>query len=305
MIKSCVIGLSKVGIIHCESLIKLKKTSLSYVFDKNYKLSKKLSKKFGCNTSRDFNSILKKKDIELFIIATPTTTHEFYIKKLIKFKKMIYCEKPITNNNKNLSHINSLIGKSKIKFCVGLNRRFAKEYIALKNKINKKKINYIQIISRSANHDVHLSIRNGGLFFDKGFHFFDLACWLGDSKPEKMVIISKSISTNDFLNKGDFSDAVINLKLKNGIKVEIVFSRRCRFGNLEKIEIFGEKFYLNSDNFSDRSKLYEDFSIRHRKSYFECLKKFIENKNNFLLNEAILTQKICAEALKKASISSL
>ena len=98
MIKSCVIGLSKVGIIHCESLLKIKKTSLNYIFDKNYNLSKRLSKKFKCNTSRDFNSILKKKDIELFIIASPTTTHNFYIKKLIKFKKMIYCEKPITNN---------------------------------------------------------------------------------------------------------------------------------------------------------------------------------------------------------------
>ena len=37
MIKSCVIGLSKVGIIHCESILKIKNTSLNYVFDKNYK----------------------------------------------------------------------------------------------------------------------------------------------------------------------------------------------------------------------------------------------------------------------------
>ena len=82
MIKSCVIGLSKVGIIHCESLMKIKNTSLNYIFDKNYNLSKRLSKKFKCNTSRNFDSILRKKDIELFIIASPTITHDFYIKKL-------------------------------------------------------------------------------------------------------------------------------------------------------------------------------------------------------------------------------
>ena len=90
MIKSCVIGLSKVGIIHCESLMKIKNTSLNYIFDKNYNLSKKLSKKFKCKTSRDFNRILKKKDIELFVIASPTTTHHFYIKKLIKFLSLIH-----------------------------------------------------------------------------------------------------------------------------------------------------------------------------------------------------------------------
>ena len=299
MIKSCVIGLSKVGIIHCESILKIKNTSLNYVFDKNYKLSRKISKKFKCNTSRNLNNILKIKDIELFIIASPTTTHDFYIKKLIRYKKMIYCEKPITNNNENLYKLKNLIRKHKIKFCVGLNRRFAKEYVTLKKRVNKRKINYIQIISRSANQNIDLSIRNGGLFFDKGFHFFDLACWLGNSKPENMIVISKSISSEDFLNKGDFSDAVINLKLKNGIVVEIIFSRKCRFGNFEKIKIYGEKFLFDSDNFSNKRTLYNDFSIRHRESYFHCLKKFVESTKNLLMNEAILTQKICSDALKK------
>jgi len=294
-----VIGLSKVGIIHCESLLKIKNTSLNYIFDKDYNLSRRLAKKFKCNTSRDFNSILKKKDIELFVIASPTKTHNFYLKKLIKFKKMIYCEKPITNNNESLENLKNSINRNKIKFCVGLNRRFAKEYVALKKKVNKKKINYIQIISRSANHNIDLSIRNGGLFFDKGFHFFDLACWLGNSKPENMIVISKSISSEDFLNNGDFSDAVINLKLKNGIVVEIIFSRKCRFGNFEKIKIYGEKFLFDSDNFSNKRTLYNDFSIRHRESYFHCLKKFVESTKNLLMNEAILTQKICSDALKK------
>ena len=305
MIKSCVIGLSKVGIIHCESLLKLKNTSLNYIFDKNYNLSRRLSKKFKCNTSRKFNDILKNKEIKLFIIASPTTTHDFYIKRLIKFKKMIYCEKPITNNNKNLNKLKNLIKKNKIKFCVGLNRRFAKEYVNLKKKVNKKKINNIQIISRSANHNIDLSIRNGGLFFDKGFHFFDLACWLGNSKPDRMIVISKSISSQDFLNKGDFSDAVINLKLKNGIIVEIIFSRKCRLGNFEKIKIYGEKFSLDSDDFSYKNTLYNDFSVRHRESYLNCLKKFIESKNSLLISEAILTQKICADALKKARTRNL
>ncbi len=115
-----------------------------------------------------------------------------------------------------------------------------------------------------------------------------------------MIIISKAISSDNFLNKGDFSDAAIILKLKNGIVVEMLFSRSCRFGNFEKIKVFGENFYLDSDKFSNKKKLYEDFSIRHRDSYFKCLKKFVDCKKNLLLNEALIAQKICAEALKKA-----
>ena len=44
MIKSCVIGLSKIGQIHCSNLKKIKKTKLSYVYDVDPKLREKISK---------------------------------------------------------------------------------------------------------------------------------------------------------------------------------------------------------------------------------------------------------------------
>ena len=300
MIQACVIGLSKIGQIHCKNLIKIKKTQLTYVYDKNQKLSKKISRKFNCQTLNNFDKILSKKDIDLYVIASPTTTHEFYIKKLVKHKKIIYCEKPITGNHRNLKKIEKLIKRNNIKFCVGLNRRFSEEYVSLKKKTKGKKIKIIQIISRSANHNVNLSVRNGGLFYDKGFHFFDLACWLGNSLPKKMIVISKSISTEKFLKKGDFSDAVINMRLKNNISVELVFSRKCRLGNIERIKIFGEKYLYNSDNYSNKKTLDKDFSIRHRDSYFRCLNNFINSKNSFLFKEGINAQNICNRALKIA-----
>ena len=71
-------------------------------------------------------------------------------------------------------------------------------------------------------------------------------------------------------------------------------------GNFEKIKVYGEKFVLDSDNFSIKSKLYEDFSIRHRETYSKCLKRFVESNKSLLFDDAILAQKICAEALKKA-----
>ena len=83
----------------------------------------------------------------------------------------------------------------------------------------------------------------------------------------------------------------------------MVLSRKCRFGNHEKIKIYGEKFILDSDNFSIKKELYEDFSVRHRKSYYKCLKKFIDSKKNLLLDEAIIAQKISAEALDKSNKS--
>ena len=83
---------------------------------------------------------------------------------------------------------------------------------SLLRQIQKKKISTIRIISRSANHNMKQSIRNGGLFMDKGIHFFDLACWLSSSKPKKILSIAEPLSSIEYLKNNDFSDAFVVIK---------------------------------------------------------------------------------------------
>ena len=303
MIKSCVIGLSKIGQIHCNNLKKIKNTSLNFVYDKNLTLRNKTAKKFKCQTSKNFEEILKNKEIKLFIIASPTTTHEYYLNKLIQYKKMIYCEKPISLNASKINSLVKRIKSNRIKICIGLNRRFSDAYIKMKKLIKNKKVKIIQIISRSSNANVQQSVRNGGLFMDKGFHFFDLACWFANSLPNKIITIANPLSTREFLKNNDYSDAVINMKLKNKVIVEYIFSRSSRLGHEERIRLFGNSFKIDSDRFFKKSIIYKNFDIKHKESYFRCLKKFTSLNKNLLLNEGIQTQKICDEVLRSARIN--
>ena len=303
MIKSCVIGLSKIGQIHCSNLKKIKKTSLNYVYDKDFTLRNKTAKKFKCKTSNSFEEILRNKEVKLFIIASPTTTHEYYLDKLIKYKKMIYCEKPISLNASKLDVLVKRIKSNRIKICIGLNRRFSDAYIKMKKLIKNKKVKIIQIISRSSNANVQQSVRNGGLFMDKGFHFFDLACWFANSFPNKIITIANPLSTREFLKNNDYSDAVVNMKFKNKVIVEYIFSRSSRLGHEERIKLFGNGFKIDSDKFFKKSIIYKNFDIKHKDSYFRCLKKFVYLNNNLLLSEGIQTQKICDEVLKSAKIN--
>ena len=303
MIKSCVIGLSKIGQIHCNNLKKIKNTSLSFVYDKNSTLRKKTAKRFKCKTSNNFEEILKNKEIKLFIIASPTSTHEYYLNKLIKYKKMIYCEKPISLNGSKLNSLVKKIKTNRIKICIGLNRRFSDAYIKMKRLIKNKKLKIVQIISRSSNANVQQSVRNGGLFMDKGFHFFDLACWFANSLPIKIITIADPLSTREFLKNNDYSDAFVNMKFKNNLTAEFVFSRSSRLGHEERIKLFGKGFKIDSDNFFKKSIIYKNFDIKHKDSYFRCLKKFVYLNNNLLLSEGIQTQKICDEVLKSAKIN--
>ena len=149
--------------------------------------------------------------MKLFIIASPTTTHEYYLDKLIQYNKMIYCEKPISLNASKLDVLVKRIKSNRIKICIGLNRRFSDAYIKMKKLIKSKKVKIIQIISRSSNANVKQSVRNGGLFMDKGFHFFDLACWFANSFPNKIITIANPLSTKEFLKNNDYSDAVVTV----------------------------------------------------------------------------------------------
>ncbi|MDC0450277.1 Gfo/Idh/MocA family oxidoreductase [Pelagibacteraceae bacterium] len=300
MINACVIGLSTIGLLHCRNLIKIKKTQLTHVFDYNSKLGNKISKKFRCKTSNNFENILKDKSIKLFIIASPTNTHEYYVKKLISHNKMIYCEKPILMNLNKLKSLVRKIKSQRIKFCVGLNRRFAKPYLKIKRQIQKRKISTIRIISRSANHKVKQSIRNGGLFMDKGIHFFDLACWLSSSKPKKIISIAKPLSSIEYLKNNDFSDAFVVIKFNNNIVAEFMYSRANKPGNHESVEVLGKNFSINSDKYFNKKTYFSNFNIKLKDSYYKCLKNFIyTNKENFLL-EGSNAQIICDAALKSA-----
>ena len=303
MIKSCVIGLSKIGQIHCNNLKKIKITSLNFVYDKDQTLRNNTAKKFKCQTSNNFEEILRNKEIELFIIASPTTTHEYYLNKLIQYKKIIYCEKPISLNASKLNSLVKRIKSKKIKICIGLNRRFSDAYIKMKKLIKNKKVKIIQIISRSSNANVTQSVRNGGLFMDKGFHFFDLACWFANSLPKKIITIANPLSTKEFLKNNDYSDAVVNMKFKNNIIVEYIFSRNSRLGHEEKIKLFGNKFKIDSDKFFKKSIIYKNFDIKHKDSYLKCLEKFVYLNKSLLLNEGIRTQRICDEVLRSARIN--
>ena len=300
MIKSCVIGLSKIGQIHCSNLKKIKKTELSYVYDVDPDLRKKISKKYNCLSTSNFNSILKDKSIKLFIIASPTTTHEYYLTKLINHKKMIYCEKPISLDSNKINLLIKKITVNKIKICIGLNRRYSNPYIKMKNILKNRKVKIAQIISRSFKANVNQSVRNGGLFMDKGFHFFDLANWFVNSIPKNIVTIAKSISRKEFLDKKDFSDAIINMKFGNGSIVEFIFSRTSRNGHEERIKLFGNNFIIDSDKYFRKNTLYRNFDIKHKDSYLNCLKDFIYKDKTILLNEGIQTQRICSSVLKSA-----
>tara|TARA_B110001450_G_C17650288_1_gene492980 strand:- start:188 stop:1090 length:903 start_codon:yes stop_codon:yes gene_type:complete len=116
---------------------------------KDAKIIKILKKKKIKNkifTSNE-NTFFKSKDIDLYIIASPSETHFHYLKKTINKKKNIICEKPIVTNSSDLKEIISSLKKFKKILLVNHSDLYNKNYKLVKKNFNKiGKIKKIELI---------------------------------------------------------------------------------------------------------------------------------------------------------------
>ena len=93
------------GVIGCGSVAKkgfipaLKKANfarLVAVASRDPEKAGSFSDEFKCDAEEDYESLLKRKDINAIYIATVPSTHEDIILSAAKYGKHILCEKPLT-----------------------------------------------------------------------------------------------------------------------------------------------------------------------------------------------------------------
>ena len=116
------------------------KSSVKYIYSKNYVEAKKISNKFKLGKAiKNTKLILKDKQINCIYIATPPSSHASYVKKFAKLKKNILCEKPLALNSKDLSEIVKVCKNNKVNLMTSFYRRHLKRFKMIKNILNKKK----------------------------------------------------------------------------------------------------------------------------------------------------------------------
>ncbi|MDC3065805.1 Gfo/Idh/MocA family oxidoreductase, partial [Candidatus Pelagibacter sp.] len=136
---------------------------------------------------------------------------------------------------------------------------------------------------------------SGGIFRDMMIHDFDLVrFYLGKDEPAKIIASGSNISDKRFDKIKDFELASTIIKSKAGVQCIITNSRHCSFGYDQRIELFGSKGMLISENkrqnetslysaqsTSNKSPLLNFFIERYKDAYKNQLKdfaKFIRKK---------------------------
>ena len=255
-INIALLGLGRIGQMHALNLINHPEFNLKYTFDIDKNLNKKLGKKYKSIPINNPNVAFNDKSIKCIFIATSTKTHLNYIDKAVRNKKVVFCEKPLDLSLKKIDKYRKKLSKFRPKIQIGFNRRYDPGHNSLKkNLVNGKigKLEKIIITSRDPAPPSADYLKNsGGIFKDMMIHDFDLArYYVGSDDFKHLFATGEYFKDKKFKKVKDLELATVVMKTRKGVQCVITNSRHCSFGYDQRVELFGSKGMVISENQRD------------------------------------------------------
>lgn len=256
MINIALFGLGRIGVMHAQNIYLNNNCSLQYVFDIDQALAKKIAKKFNSISIKNTRIAYTDKNVDVIFITTPTSTHIKYIMEAVKFKKTIFCEKPLDLNIKKINQCKKFIKKYNPKIQVGFNRRYDPGHYALKKSIQIGEIGKLEKIIITSRDPAPPSMAylkvSGGIFRDMTIHDFDLIrFYLGNDEVKEIFATTTNLSDLRIKKINDYELAMCLIKSERGVICMINNSRHCSYGYDQRVEVFGSKGMVISGNRRD------------------------------------------------------
>ncbi len=117
-----IIGTGLMGLQHIKAILKSKKANLHSIVDITDN-AKKLSNKYKIPLYSNVSSLLKSKQLDAVIVATPNQLHEKHTISFLKKKIPVLLEKPISDNIKSAKKIIISAKINKTPLLIGYHRR--------------------------------------------------------------------------------------------------------------------------------------------------------------------------------------
>ena len=174
----------------------------------------------------------------------------------VKFKKTIFCEKPLDLNIKKINQCKKFIKKYNPKIQVGFNRRYDPGHYALKKSIQIGEIGKLEKIIITSRDPAPPSMAylkvSGGIFRDMTIHDFDLIrFYLGNDEVKEIFATTTNLLDLRIKKINDYELAMCLIKSEKGVICMINNSRHCSYGYDQRVEVFGSKGMVISGNRRD------------------------------------------------------
>lgn len=293
MIGIGLIGAGRIGRTHARNLAAHPRVNLVGIFDINAEACHQAASETGCRPVPTAASLLEDPQLDAVFIASATDTHCDLIEAAARAGKAVFCEKPIHLDLARVDECARVVRDAGITVQIGFNRRFDPSHAAVREAAGAGEIGRIEqavITSRDPAPPPLDYVRvSGGLFRDMAIHDFDMARFLFAEEPVEVTAMGSVLVDASIGDAGDIDTAMAVMRMESGALCHINCSRRSAYGYDQRIELFGERGMLVSNNptptnverhtssaTAARPVLYPFFIERYAESYVREIDAFVD-----------------------------
>ena len=251
MIRFGVLGAGRIGKVHARTIAASKNASVAYLADAMPKAAADLAAEVGAKVA-SVEDIIKAKDVDAILIATPTGTHADLIEAASEAGKAILCEKPVSLSVERILACLKVVEKNKSNLMIGFNRRFDPSFANLEKRIRAGAVGNVEmvtVISRDpAPPPADYVKGSGGLFRDMMIHDFDMARFLMGEEFVVVNALGSALVDKAIGEAGDVDTAAVQMQTASGKIAVITNSRRASYGYDQRMEVHGSKGMLRAGN---------------------------------------------------------
>ncbi len=251
MIRFGVLGAGRIGKVHARTIAASKNATVAYLADAMPKAAADLAAEVGAKVA-SVADIIKAKDVDAILIATPTGTHADLIEAASNAGKAVLCEKPVSLSVERILACLKVVEKNKTNLMIGFNRRFDPNFADLEKRIRNGDIGNVElctVISRDPSPPPADYVKgSGGLFRDMMIHDFDMARFLVGEEFVVVNALGSALVDKAIGEAGDVDTAAVQMQTASGKIAVITNSRRATYGYDQRMEVHGSKGMLRAGN---------------------------------------------------------
>ena len=292
-LKIGIIGAGRIGKLHANNLVnRVPDAELIAISDVYAPAAKELAEKLNVpNWYDDYHKILENPDVEAVFICSSTDTHSPISIEAARAGKHIFCEKPIDHDLDKIKVVLEEVKKAGVKYQVGFNRRFDRNFKHVHEVVQSGGIGDVQIVkvtSRDPEAPPLSYVKvSGGIFVDMTIHDFDMVRYLSGSEVTEVSAVGACLVNPEIGAAGDVDTCIITLRFANGALGVIDNSRQAVYGYDQRIEVFGSKGCITADNETpNNTTLYTAEGVTKEKPLWFFLERyndaFIAEENAFV-----------------------
>jgi len=237
-----IIGAGVIGRIHARNVAAHPDAGFAVICDRDADAAGSLAGQYGVSSVHSVDEALACNP-DCVIIASSTASHGEVATACIAAGVPFLCEKPLASDQETARRIVVSARQVGLVAATAFNRRFDADYSGIRTAVAAGKIGRVEAVlvtSRTASPpSVDFARTSGGLFGEKGAHFFDLARWITGEHPVELFAMGSALVNPSFADIGEVDTAMITMRMPSGALCQFDFSWRAAYGQDERIEVNG------------------------------------------------------------------